>query len=178
VSQSATLYRISYDKFKELKESAYIDKTNFRAISKDYSTFIGSFMAIEFILSKGQDQKTISLIKEIFNPNQELANPDIEDLSPQDQSDFFESGAYFPFLDSSIISRLNDFLLNFSEADVNSKYNPNELNDAGIYPGVWHNDNAENLSFNKRQILKDITELKKQFSIADKEEDYILVLVG
>ena len=178
MSQSATLYRVSYEKFKELKDSDIIDLTNINAISKDSLTFLGSFMGIEFILAKGQDQKTASLISEIFYPNEELSNSDIEYLPLEDQNEIDDQEVRIPYLDSSTISRLNEFLVNFSETDVHSGYDSKELNDNGIYPGIWHNDNADNLVFNKRQILNDITKLKNLFYLANKEKDYILVFVG
>jgi hypothetical protein len=177
MSQSATLYRISTDSFKMLDEPD--NKQKFKINSaKSYSIFQGSFMALEYILSKGQNNSTTQLVNEIFNPRQSLGRQTIETLTPEEQFEFYESGFFIPYLDISTISKLNVFLTNTSQRDISSKYDANELNDNGIYPEVWHNDNSPNLSYNQRHIMEDLEELKQIINKADIEQDYIFVFIG
>jgi hypothetical protein len=66
MSQSATLYRISNDTFRQLEAS--VDRPQFEISSaKNYTTFQGSFMGLEYILSKGQDIPTTKIINEILD---------------------------------------------------------------------------------------------------------------
>lgn len=177
MSQSATLYRISQDLFKQLDNPN--DKQKFDInVAKSYSTFQGSFMGLEYLLSKGQDNLTTELVNEIFNPKQSLGGQEFESLTPEQQFEFYESGLFIPYLDTSIISKLNDFINNVSQTDIGSKYDAEELNDNGIYPEVWHNDDSADKAYNKRQILEDFEELKTIIKQADTENDYILVFIG
>jgi hypothetical protein len=135
-------------------------------------------MALEYILSKGQNNSTTELVNEIFNPKHSLGGQNFESLTPKEQFEFYESGLFIPYLDISTISKLNDFLTNISQTDVSSKYNTNELNNNGIYPEVWHNDNSPDQAYNERHILEDLEELKTIIKKADTEKDYIFVFVG
>lgn len=177
MSQSATLYRISNETFRQLETSA--DSPQFEISSaKNYRTFQGSFMGLEYILSKGQNNSTTEIINEIFNPTKSLGGHDIEKLSLEEQMEFYENGGVIYYLDSITISRLNNLLDTFSEADIQTKYDANELNDNGIYPSVWHNDNSPDQAYNRRHILEDFIELKTIINEARQENDYIIVFVG
>jgi hypothetical protein len=177
MSQAATLYRVSQDAFEQLNKPH--NKQRFDTNSaKSYSVFDGSFMALEYILSKGKDHTTIELIKEIFNPKQALGGQEIERLPPEEQFEFYESGLFIPYQDPPTISKLNEFIGNISQADIHSNYDAKELNDNGIYPGVWHNDNSPDKAYNERQLLEDLEELKTIVNLANTEKDYIFVFVG
>ena len=177
MSQSATLYRISQDIFKELDKPDNKQKFDINS-AKSYSIFQGSFMALEYILSKGQDDSTTELVNEIFNPKNSLGGQELESLAPEEQFEFYESGLYIPYLDTSTISKLHDFIVNISQTDIQSKYDSKELNDDGIYPQVWHNDNSPDQAYNERHILEDFEELKSIITQANAERDYIFVFVG
>lgn len=177
MSQSATLYRISTDTFQQLVKSGNNPQFNI-ASAKDQATFQGSFMGLEFILSKGKGASTTELIREVFNPRLSIGGQDFGSLTPEEQFEFYESGGSISYLDTTSVSKLNVFLDKVSETDIQSKYNATELNDNRIYPEVWHNDNSPDQAFNQLHILNDLKELKEIFSQADKQGDYILVFVG
>jgi hypothetical protein len=177
MSQSATLYRVSHDTFEQLEKSAHEKRFNISS-AKNYTTFQGSFMGLEFILSKGQDASATDLIKEIFNPKQSIGGQDFASLTPEEQFEYYENGMPISYLDTTIISKLSDLLDKISEQEIHLKYNANELNDNGIYPGIWHDDNSHDRAYNERQILEDYKELKNIIKQAAGENDYILVFVG
>ena len=177
MSQSATLYRISQDTFKQLDKPDNKQKFDINT-AKSYSIFQGSFMALEYILSKGQSNSTTELVTEIFNPKHSLGEHFFENLTPEEQFEFYESGLFIPYLDTSIISQLNDFIARIPSLDISSKYGAKELNDNGIYPEVWHYDNSPDQAYNERHILEDFEELKNIIKQADAEQDYIFVFVG
>ncbi|GAB2843265.1 DUF1877 family protein [Ferruginibacter profundus] len=177
MSQSATLYRISQDTFKQLDKPDNKQKFDINS-AKSYSIFQGSFMALEYILSKGQSNSTTELVNEIFNPTHSLGEHFFESLTPEEQFEFYESGLFIQYLDKSTISQLNVLIAKISSLEISSKYNAKELNNNGIYPRVWHNDNSPDQAYNERHILEDFEELKNIIKQADAEQDYIFVFVG
>ena len=177
MSQSATLYRVSQNTFNQLLNPDNKQKFDINS-AKSHSVFQGSFMGLEYILSKGQDNSTIELVNEIFNPKQSVGGQNFKSLTPDEQFEFYESGLIIPYLDIPTISKLYDSLANISQADIGSKYDAKDLNDNGIYPEVWHNDNSPGQSYNEQHLLKDYEELKTIIKHADNEQDYILVFIG
>jgi Domain of unknown function (DUF1877) len=179
MSQSATLYRISQDSFNELRNLDIKEDPNIGAMAKDYSLFQGSFIGLAYILSKGRNTATTELVNEIFNPTQSLRGEYFEGLTEEEKLEFFEKGGDFiQFLDIDIVSKINSLLRNISEEDIRSRYDARQLNDNGIYPEVWHNDNSPNQAYNERHIVEDFKELKSIIDKADNDKDYILVFVG
>ncbi|QES88279.1 DUF1877 family protein [Rhizosphaericola mali] len=174
MSQAATLYRISQVTFDELNNKQEFDADS----AKGYSTFQASFMALEYILSKGKDDSTIQVVNEIFNPQKLTAQEEFESLTEEEKFEAYESGFFIPYLDNSDISKLNEIITDISETDLISLYNADELNNNGIYPEIWHNDNETEQAFNMRQISEDFEELKSIIKKAKQEQDYILVFVG
>ncbi len=166
MSQSATLYRISKETFRQLENSGNKQKFDISS-AKSYVIFQGSFMGLEFILSKGQDASTSDLINEIFNPKLFLGGQDVESLSPEELMELGENGGIIQYLDTSTISRINNLFDKVSEGDIQTKYDATELNNNGIYPEVWHNDNSPEQAYNERQILEDFVELKAIIKQAD-----------
>lgn len=77
-----------------------------------------------------------------------------------------------------MVSKINSLIRNISEADIHSRYDARQLNNNGIYPEVWHNDNSPNQVYNERHIVEDFKELKSIVNKADNDKDYILVFVG
>jgi len=177
MSQSATFYRVSQNTFKQLEITD--NKQPFDVSSaKEYTTLQGSFMALEYILSKAQDASAIKLINELFNPRQSLGDPDLESLTLEEQMEFYENGGAIHYLNYANVSKLSGLFDKFSKADIHSKYDSKELNENRIYPEVWHNDNSPDQAYNERHILDDFEQLKKIIKRASDDCDYILVFVG
>ena len=179
MSQAATLYRISNNEFIELEKLDNKNHFDFNAHSKDATTFEGSFMALEYVLSKGQENMVLELIRQIFTPIKSFGGFDFSGAITDEEIDFIlkNSDTLIPYLDTNTISKLNGILDKVSETDINLRYSSKELNENGIYPRVWHDDDSKGFVYNKRQILEDLVKLKSIFSRASKENDYILVLI-
>jgi hypothetical protein len=176
MSQSATLYRISKETFEQLRSSE--DSRNFDiASAKNYTSFHGSFMGLEYLLSKGQGERTRELISEIFNPKEALGGQEFENMPPEEQFEFYGTGEVIPYLDTNMVSEISKLLGHVTEADFQANYNAKELNDNGIYPQAWHNDNPPDQAFNVRQLTDDLAELKTIFQQASTDKDYFLVFV-
>lgn len=172
----ATIYRISEDAFSQMLKnpSAGFDID----AAKNYVSFNGSAMALEFILSKEQTEEATSLISEIFYPEHTIGEQDIDNLTPQEQFDYLESGLHLPYLDKTTIAEISAILNRFSEEDIATRYNAEELNRNEIYPEIWHDDNSPDQAYNLRHIITDFANLKDIFHQAENEQDYLLVFNG
>ncbi|MCU7548298.1 YfbM family protein [Chitinophagaceae bacterium LB-8] len=179
MSQSATLYRVTSDKFKEI-EKVNGKKVNPEKLSEEYSTYAGSFMALEFILSKGKDENACKLVVEIFNPGNSLgaegmSSVNFDNVDEQALWNMIDSVSY---ITPERVKEINELLNSENQAKVASNYNSKELNDNGIYPWCWHDDNGDNEVFNQRHLLEDFAELKVFFSRAAADNNYVLSYVG
>lgn len=177
MGQSATLYRIANSTFVQ-SENPDIDVSFYISSAKSDATFEGSFMGIEYVLSKGLHHSDKELLSEIFNPTKLIGGEDVESLPIEEQFELYENGGIIPYLDPFTISKINRLLSEMSEAAVDLNYNAKELNKNGIYPEVWHDDNSADQAFNKRHLSEDFIELKTIISQAHQEQDYIIVFVG
>ena len=177
MSQSATLYRVSQEIFKQLNKPDNKQEFDINS-AKSYSTFQGTFIALVYILCKGQEKAITELICEIFNPKHALGKQEFDSLTGEEQFEFYYSGRFIPYLDLPTISKLNDFIATVSQTDIHLKYDAKEFNENDIYPEVWHNDNSPDQAYNERHILEDFEKLKTIIIQADQEKDFIFVYVG
>lgn len=175
MSQSTTLYRISKDKFNELETSG---GSSFEpSWAKNYITLQGSFMALEFILSKDQDDSTLEQIQELFSPAQSIGDQiGIDDLDSFEEFDF--DAMPIPYIDTETIGNIHKALDKISTAEIESLYDADELNSNGIYPEIWQDDDSQDQAFNFRHVSDDFTELKSIIKKAAEEGDYIVVFEG
>ena len=177
MSQSATLYQVPNTIFAQLKNSYSLDEgIDLLPFFKNHVTFQGSFMALEYVLSKGQNVATTMLVKEIFNPTKILGAEDFEHLKDEEKGNLYEN--MLPYLDAGTISEIAALLNSVSESDIRLSYDPEELNNNDIYPGLWQNDVAPDIGFNRKDFLNDFLELKNVFLQANTERNVIIVLVG
>lgn len=117
MSQPAGLYSISKTTFKQL-ENAGNQRWFDIASAKNHATFQGTFMGLEFILSKGRDSSAVAQVEEIFNPKQSLGERESENLTHEEQFKYYENVALIRYLNMETITKLNEFLYNVSEADI------------------------------------------------------------
>jgi hypothetical protein len=176
MGQSATLYRISKKEFDRISQ---LDQKEFDySAVKSSAEFIKSFVGLEFVLAKGQDEISAELIRGIFNPIDALSPDGYENLTWEEKFDAFDAGQVIYYLSPKFISDLNAVLDKITEADIHAKYDSAELNANDVYPAIWHDDESPNLAFNRTNILEDLAGLKTIISQAVAEQDYIFVFVG
>ena len=175
MSQISTIYRISETEFENLKDSQNRDKVNLEKISKESYDFNGSFLGLEYILTKISNNE---VILEIFNSTNSLGQEEYENLDFEEQFEYYESGKLIPYLNPDIIGKLNKIFDQISEEELSKNYNAEELNANDIYPSVWNNDNSENKVYNLRQLVEDFKYLKKIIKNSYTENDYLLNLIG
>jgi hypothetical protein len=178
MSQSATLYTIAKLDFPKLLENP----ANFGLLDlkKEYVSFQKTHEGFCFILSKGQNPASAELVKQIFYPptyvGEEInfENLDLEDL-PEDFN--FESSAVY-YNDPGKVTDINTFLDTINIENFKELFNADELNEQGVYPILWNTETGEDVAFNVRHMAKEFLEMKKFFSKAKEEGDYVLSFVG
>ena len=179
MSQSATLYRITAERFRmiEKMEARHIKPSE---LAESYVTFMGSFMGLEATVSKALPDADRELIGEIFNPMHYIGPNDtnIFNLDSDEEEQFWEMESAAGYLAPNKVKKVAALLSNISESGVAENYNADELNADGIYPSCWHNDDASDKALNKRQILEDFRMLNDFFQTAAKEDNYVLSYVG
>jgi hypothetical protein len=176
MSQSSTLYIVTQETFKEI-EKANGKKISPSKLTNTFFTFQGSSMALEFLLSKGRDESTKKLIEEIFNPQScigisDVSMMDFNSIEEEELWNLLDGVVYISPEKGQLISSILDSII---EEEISNNYNSDELNNGGIYPEIWHDDNSEDQAFNQKHILEDFKELKSLLKKAAENQDYILV---
>jgi hypothetical protein len=146
--------------------------------AKDSVLLQGSFMALEFILSKAQNPGIRKLVSEIFNPTTSIPNREMNELTAGEEFDSYENGESIQYLAPNIISLIVDHLQRYSEPEIKVLYNAKELNDEGIYPWCWQPGESHDDPFNEKVVVQDFVELKAAFLRAKEDNDTLLVFVG
>lgn len=177
MSQVTTLYRVSQDTFRQLQETADRQQLSVPDTALDDYSFQGSEMALDFLLSKGKDEDTAAIIRQIFYPEMSLGGPD-PDSTPEEQLEHYEGGSWIPYHSPEMTAAIHRILEGIAEADIDATYNAAELNKNGIYPRVWHNDNTPDMAYNKIHIQEDLVVLKRLFRDAAAGNNIIISFPG
>ncbi|MBN9482154.1 MAG: hypothetical protein BGO70_16415 [Bacteroidetes bacterium 43-93] len=178
MSQNATLLSISENDIQDFIASPEkVGWANIAAVAKNNIEVQGSFLALEYLLSKGLPTDDQQLIREIFSPDATLGEP----LDDDDYARIFElleSGKSIPYISQQRVGLIYSLLDKITPADVAERYNADELNQEEIYPSIWHNDNAPDKSFNKQHLLTDFELIKNLFATAVQTGDSIVSVVS
>jgi len=177
MSQSVTLYRILKTDFEENRS----DQQQLISLAKGFATFEQSFLGLDFVLKKGEDDSTQKVLDEIFNPvstGENGTEPNFDNLNDEELDDLFLEENLFSHLPTDKVRAINSKLEKLTKEDIAARFNPEELNENDIYPSVWHSDNSPEQAFNSKHILEDFEQLKSLFSQASEKKEYILQFIG
>jgi Domain of unknown function (DUF1877) len=85
-----------------------------------------SWDGLHFLLTENTIQQSSHFLTQIFQS--------------KDVLNVYQDMGYGPanYLDSSTVKELNSELQKISSEDLKSKYDPDLMNDKGIYPGMWN----------------------------------------
>jgi hypothetical protein len=179
MGQSATLYRISKSDFSKVENNP--DDFGLFKINKSSETFEKTFEGLRFVLSKGQTQDSIELIKQTFYPKSTIGEQidystlDFDNLP--EGLDLLKEPVFFN--DPTTIIAIASVLDKISIDDFKNNFNPDELNEQNIYPGgVWNRHTEPDFAFNERDMLEEFLRLKTFYHNARQDEDYVLSYVG
>lgn len=177
MSQSATIYRVSEQVFTQLEQS---EESHFdQAAATDHVLFHGTFAALEYLLAKHQDAPATRLVHAIFNPQTMLGSEVMEsNVSYDGQIEFFEVPLLYPYHAPAAVALLHAFLENVSAADIEARYDADELNRNKVYPEMWQKEMVPGKAYNKAQLVHDLAQLKKIIREANEAKDYLFVFIG
>jgi hypothetical protein len=171
MSLSATLYRIPEIDPEERRALATRPRFAWDAV-KDSAIFEQTFWGLIFVLTKGQPQSTVELVEEIFSPPQMAEKGDFEDWV------FGEDETPVRYLPPELVEQIDALLQSVSEADVHLRFDAEEMNRSGIYPGIWNEDDSGGQAFTASRVAEDLANLKAIFRTAAEEGDFIFAFVG
>lgn len=177
MSQSATLYEISKKEFQKLEN----DPSCFRFdIAEQYETFEQNFDGLLFVLTKCVTEDKKEMINLIFYPSNFLGESIDFDSIDFDSLDNLSilGNETISFLTSEQVGELKNILSQIDKTEFLKNYIPQELNENGVYPEIWHEDESSEQAFNKRHLEEGFDALCKLFNQAGKNENYILSFVG
>jgi hypothetical protein len=167
MSQSTTIYRITPDAFEEATTSP----EDFVPYKKclDYEIFASTHEGLRYVLARGQNGSTKALVNEIFYPSSQIGEIDFE-KEDLDVDDFERIITYLP---PDRVSAVYSFIKDMDEALFRKNFNPDEMNEQGVYPMVW----GEN-AFAYESLFENFVRLQNIFKRGAAEGNYLLAYVG
>jgi hypothetical protein len=175
MGQSATLYQVTQAQFDRLsKEPSSFDPE----MTEGRATFDQNFEGLIFLLSKLSTGPAQALVREIFYPGESMGRTiDPIDFDVLDDLSFLEN-ENIGYLNREKINAIREILRGIDKRRLLELYNPKELNDNGVYPGVWHSHESADHAFNRRHIEEGFDDLLKLFNEAVENKSLILVFVN
>jgi len=179
MGQSATLYRIASNDFSKVRDNP--DDFGLFKINKSYETFEKTHEGLRFVLSKAKDENEAGLVEQIFYPKTFVGEQidysalDFDNL-PED-IDLLKEPVYYN--EPTVVNAISSLLDTIAVDDFQKSFDPDELNEQGIYPsGIWTTRTEPDHAFNVGDITKEFLRLKQFYHSAKEEGDYILSYVG
>jgi hypothetical protein len=167
MSQSATFYRIDKKEFSKLQDKP--EELDLSGMTKDHIVFDNTHEGLRFILSKSDDE-TAELTDQIFYPDSFIGEG--TDLENGD-FDIDEGAVYYN--EPEKVTAIATALEAITEDDFRALFDFEELNENDVYPaGNWNNDKDV---YSEDHVAREFIKLKKLFSLAKKEGDYILTFI-
>ena len=179
MGQSATLYRIAKNDFSKVQDNP--DDFGLFKINKSYKTFENTHEGLRFVLSKGQDENALELIDQIFYPNafvgKQIDYSTVDFDNVPDDIDLLKEPVYYN--EPIVVNAIASLLDNITVDHFQKSFDPDELNEQGIYPsGAWNTRTEPDHAFNVRDMTNEFLQLKEFFKSAKECGDYILSYVG
>jgi hypothetical protein len=177
MGQAAALYSVTEARFQQLlvdlsfecatdvKESVVFDKT---------------FQGLTYTLSKGQDLETVALMEHLFEPSTFLG-PEIDwsEVNWEEERDLIvELEARIYYHSPVTVAAIARCLARVTAEDVLAAFDPEEMNQLGVYPCVWNRHQEPDDAFNEWEIVQEFQRLQQFFTRINTSNNYCLVYVG
>jgi hypothetical protein len=148
-------------------------------MTTDHKTFDQNFEGLIFLLHKINSASPRGLIDGIFFPTQYLGNKLVgsEEVLGSSSEDILPDES-ISYLDFEKVKAIKLFLDQVDTDLLLNTYDADELNDKGVYPCIWHNDESPDQAFNRRHIKEGLESLKELFDDAVETNSLILSFVG
>jgi hypothetical protein len=177
MGQSATLYEIKEPTFQNIANDPSCFKID---MAERYEIFEKNFDGISFVLAKCVPEDLKEELNQIFYPSDYLGESidfDSIDFENLEDPSILENEP-ISYLTKEKVVQIKNLLLDINKDEFLIKYSSKELNENGVYPEVWHDDESPNQAFNKRDLEEGFDALRKLFQRAAENGHYILTFVG
>ncbi|MGI4735305.1 MAG: DUF1877 family protein [Janthinobacterium lividum] len=136
---------------------------------------------LRFVLAKGRDTESTALIEQIFNPWSSVGEEiDYENIDWDQASDDFPFDAQPIYYNPpETVDAIATFLATITDESFRQAFNPEELNQAEVYPsGVWNRKTGLNQGFNEQALVEDLHLLRSFFIRIQQQGNYCVCFVG
>jgi len=147
----------------------------------DGEGFNKTFEGLRFVLSKGRDAETTALVEQIFEPWSFVGEEiDYENIDWDQVSDDFPFDAQPTYYNPpETVDAIAAFLATVTDEEFKQAFDPEELNQAEVYPGrVWNRETAPNIGYNERDMLAELHLLQNFFARIQQQGNYCVCFVG
>ena len=179
MGQTAALFCLTAQDFQQLNaDPAAFD---WAQPQLDGESFNKTFEGLRFVLAKGRDTETTALVEQIFEPLSFVGKEiDYEAI------DWDEVGGDFPFdaqptyyNPPKVVDAIAAFLATVTDEGFRQAFDPEELNQAEVYPGrIWNRETAPNIGYNERAMLAELQLLRNFFARIQQRGNYCVCFVG
>ncbi len=148
-------------------------------LSEDYKIIVKNFEGIRFLLKKYVTLENQRVIDEVFYPTDYIGHMiDFESFNRIKKDDLSKIKDWpISYLSETKVSQILSLLNQIDKNEFLETYNSKELNDYGIYPMIWHDDESSDKFYNKNDIKEGFEALVKLFIRAADNKNYILVFI-
>lgn len=181
MGMSLVLFQIAAIHFAEIKAANNPEKVI--ALATDSVSFDKTFHGLEYLLAKvGLPQATVSTL---LYPNTALDEGQAAqfadfDFENADKDALMEAVNYFDeaisYLAPAEVIAMWQILAPLTANQFGEAYSSRELNEAGIYPENWHDNEAPNNAFNRSDTVAEFLHLQQFYQQASEAGDYVFFL--
>jgi hypothetical protein len=180
MGQIASLFSVGEARFKQLAEAP--DTFDLEADANDSASFDKTFEGLRYILAKNRDRDTADLVRQIFEPENFLgADFDWGEVDFNDEThDYLALEAARIYYNSpATVAAIAGFLTSITDEVFLSVFNPEEMNQARVYPGtVWNRSKRPEIGYNEQDMLDEFQRLKAFFNRINRGRNYCVSYVG
>jgi hypothetical protein len=136
---------------------------------------------LRFVLAKGRDAETTALVGQIFEPwsfvGEEIDYENIEWDQVSEAFSFDVQPIYYN--PPETVDAIAAFLATVTDEAFKQAFDPEELNQAEVYPGrIWNKETAPNIGYNERDMLAELHLLRSFFARIQQQGSYCVCFVG
>ncbi|WP_231372826.1 DUF1877 family protein [Aureivirga sp. CE67] len=177
MGQCAALYRVKKPVFKQIEGDPSYFKID---MTEENEIFDQNFEGLLFVLAKSVIDEFKERVIQIFYPSDYVGEGvDYESRNFDNlEDDLIFENKLIRYLAPKFVEELKELLNSIEKVDFMANYDSKELNENGIYPGIWKDDEVPDQAFNKRHLEEGFDSLQNLFNRASVEGDYILAFVG
>jgi Domain of unknown function (DUF1877) len=137
-----------------------------------------NYDGIRYLLNKYDFEGIELLGDKIINPHEVLGGPiDFDSLDLENYDDLDKILDQISFISNTDVKMLNSYLKDIDKTKLLDLYHSKELNTNDIYPAIWHDDESEDLGYNRRHIENGFDRLFELYAKVANNSNFICLII-